>query len=421
MIVYKFGGASIQNKDGIKNLKYILSLAPSDEKIVIVISAIGKTTNALEDILHEFCKGDKVAAIRRFEVIKVSHRSIINSLDLPKNIPLESLFEEFESKINTLNHTAQNYDWFYDVFVSYGEMFSTTIISEYLKSEGEYNHLIDMRKTLITDSRHREANIDFKISHITLTREISAFDFPIYLAQGFIGGNLAGETTTLGREGSDYTAAAIANILEARSVTIWKDVPGILNADPKIFDNTVLIEKLSYVDAVELAFSGAQIIHPKTIKPLQNKSIPLYVRPFMSPTSTGSVICETKSGLTIDYPIYILRKNQILISIRPKDFSFVLEECLPQIFALLNKHRQRVNLIHSSAIRVSVSVDGSPYFQELLEELNKDYKVKYNDSLQLLTMRGRLTPETIAKAKEWKNIFLEQRTRRSYKLLYNNA
>lgn len=412
MIVYKFGGASVQSASGVKNLESILKSAKIDAKIVVVVSAMGKTTNALERLLHESQNGNSEKRIEELNSLKKFHFDICSELNLKELTAVNNLFTELENSI-IKNLT---YDKAYDKIVSFGEMLSTTIISEYLNSIGLKNLLIDMRNVCVTDDKHREANVDFEATKTNISLLLPQSE--IFIVQGFIGGTKDGVTTTLGREGSDYTAAVVANIIDAESVTIWKDVNGILNADPRIFNDTTLIEKMSYIDAVELAHSGAQIIHPKTIKPLENKKIPLYVKPFLSPESCGSVICETSSD--VDVPIYIVKPNQTLITINPLDFSFVLEESLPHIFTLLNNYRQKVGMMQSSAIKVSVSVDNSPYFNDLISALKQNYKVRYNNNLELITIRGNFTQEHIDKIKSGKTTFVEQRTRRSYKLLYLN-
>jgi aspartate kinase len=277
------------------------------------------------------------------------------------------------------------------------------------------NSWLDMRQLLVTDSNFREANVRMDESQ---KRLLQASDFEkhrVYIGQGFIGANLKGDPTTLGREGSDYTAAVVGNLLDAVSVTIWKDVPGILNADPRIFENTVLIPELTYLDAVELAFSGAQIIHPKTIKPLENKKIPLFVRPFNEPTNKGSVIkAETKTPIQI--PILIVRKNQVLITMRPRDFSFVLEESLSKAFMLMNKHRLKISMIQSSAVSISVCVDQSRYLADALDELSNDFKVSYNENLELLNIRG-INPEIEQSSTRNRLILLQQRTRKTGRFL----
>ena len=240
----------------------------------------------------------------------------------------------------------------------------------------------------------------------------------VFVVQGFIGGTKDGLRTTLGREGSDYTAALVGNMLDAESVTIWKDVPGILNADPRLMAHTVLIPRLSYNDAVELAYSGAQIIHPKTIRPLENKRIPLYVKPFADPTAAGSVI-SAETTAHIEVPVYIWRKNQILITLRAKDFAFVLEESLSHIFEIIHRHRLKVSLIQSSAVTISVCVDQLTYLPAAIEELQAGYKVTYNDGLSLLTIRG-TTPEIIAEETQGKTVLLSQTTRRTARFVLRN-
>jgi aspartate kinase len=294
--------------------------------------------------------------------------------------------------------------------VSYGEIISTSIVSAYLAESGIENSWLDMRKLLVTDSNHREANVRMIESQMRLKKAVDFNQNRIYVGQGFIGANIKGEPTTLGREGSDYSAAVVGNLLDAENVTIWKDVPGILNADPRIFDNTVHIPELTYLDAVELAYSGAQIIHPKTIKPLENKHIPLYVRPFSNPTEAGSVIKAT-ADKPIDVPILILRKNQVLVTVRPRDFSFVLEESLSKAFTIMNKHRLKVSLIQSSAISISVCVDKTRYLTDALDELGNEFKVTYNEGLELLTIRG-INDEIVQKTTTDRTILLSQRTRR---------
>jgi len=292
---------------------------------------------------------------------------------------------------------------------------STKIVSLYLQSYGINNQWLDMRRLLVTDSNFREANVRMEESKSRLKSVVNFNDTRVYIGQGFIGANLKGDPTTLGREGSDYTAAVVGNLLEAESVSIWKDVPGILNADPRIFNNTVLIPELTYFDAVELAFSGAQIIHPKTIKPLENKNIPLFVRPFGSPSEPGSVI-KANIDKPVSIPILILRQHQILVTVRPRDFSFVLEESLSKLFTIMNKHRLKVSLIQSSAVSISVCVDQSRYFASALDELSNEFRVNYNENLELLTIRAK-NDAIIRETTEGRTILLSQHTRRNVRFL----
>ncbi|MDR2840956.1 MAG: aspartate kinase [Paludibacter sp.] len=414
MLVYKFGGASVKSAEGIRNIVKIVETV--DDKLFIVVSAMGKTTNALETVLDFFMKADRRAAIAKLNEIKDYHCGIIAELfsDSASVVnEISSVFNEISELLITC--VGDDYDRWYDRLVSFGEIISTKIVSAYLQQSGVANQWLDMRQILITDSNFREANVRMDES----LRKLNEFaDFSanrIYVGQGFIGSNLKGDATTLGREGSDYTAAVAGNLLDAESVTIWKDVPGILNADPRIFPDTVHIPELSYQDAVELAYSGAQIIHPKTIKPLENKQIPLYVRPFSTPNQAGSVIKKSIEK-PINVPVLIVRKNQVLVTLRPRDFSFVLENCLSEVFLILNKNRVKVSLIQSSAISVSVSVENNRYLNAALDELANDFKVSYNENLELLTIRG-ITDEIIKTATAERTILLSQYTRRSARFL----
>ena len=409
MKVYKFGGASVRSAEGIENIVKILLGETGD--LFVVISAMGKTTNAMEIVLEHFMKADREAALQKLSEIEDYHYTIIDSLFANKaegRSVVEPVFDELKKHINT--GIGDDYDRCYDRLVSYGEIISTTIISAYLNKSGLKNTWLDMRRLLITDSNFREANVRMSESQEKLEKTADFSKSRMYIGQGFIGANAKGDPTTLGREGSDYTAAVVGNLLNAESVSIWKDVPGILNADPRIFDNTVHIPEMTYLDAVELAYSGAQIIHPKTIKPLENKEIPLYVRPFGNPAEAGSVI-KAATVKPIDVPVLILRKNQALITIRPRDFSFVLEESLSKLFGIIHKHRLKVSLIQSSAVSISVSVDNTRYLEGALDELSNDFKVSYNTSVELLTIRG-INPEIEKKTTANREILVSQRTRR---------
>ena len=414
MIVYKFGGASVKSAEGIRNIAKIVSGV--DDELFIVVSAMGKTTNAMELVLDAFMKANRENALEKFTDVEKYHLEIIN--EIFKNpsdilISIKSVFEEVRTLIDT--GIGDDYDKWYDRLVSYGEIISTKIISYYLISENVDNEWLDMRDLLVTDSNFREANVRMYESETRLRQAVNFHKNRIYIGQGFIGANINGNPTTLGREGSDYTAAVVGNLLDAKSVSIWKDVPGILNADPRCFPDTVLIPELSYIDAVELAYSGAQIIHPKTIKPLENKQIPLYVRPFGTPNEKGSVI-KSATEKSIDIPILILRKNMVLVTLRPHDFSFVLEECLSEVFTVLNKHRMKVALIQSSALRVSVCVDNNRYLSAAIDELGNNFKVTYNTDLELLTIRGR-NKEIVERTTSERIVLLSQFTRRNARFL----
>lgn len=409
MIVYKFGGASVKSSDGIRNIVKIVSGVK--ENLFIVVSAMGKTTNAMEVVLEHFMKAERVEAMEKLKEVEGYHYDIVNELFTDKTSgenAVKPLFAELREFIE--KGIGDDYDRWYDQLVSYGEVISTRIVSAFLADSGVENEWLDMRQLLVTDSNFREANVNMLESEKRMKKAADFSQNRIYVGQGFIGTNMQGKPTTLGREGSDYSAAVVGNLLDAESVTIWKDVPGILNADPRIFADTVHIPELTYMDAVELAYSGAQIIHPKTIKPLENKQIPLFVRPFGNPTASGSVI-KGKIAKPIDVPIFILRKNQVLVTLRPLDFSFVLEESLTWIFTVIEKHRLKVSLIQSSAVSISICVDSTRYLQSALDELANDFRVTYNDHLELLTIRG-TTPEIIKQNTDDREILVQQRTRR---------
>jgi aspartate kinase len=414
MKVYKFGGASVRSAEGIRNIARIVSGV--QDHLFIVVSAMGKTTNAMEVVLENFMKADRSAALDKLTEVEDYHLQIINELfEKPENglSVIKPVFEELSQYIQ--QGIGDDYDRWYDRLVSYGEIISTKIVAAYLSEYGINNSWLDMRELLVTDSNFREANVRMDESKIRLRAAANFSKQQIYIGQGFIGANVKGDPTTLGREGSDYTAAVVGNLLKAESVTIWKDVPGILNADPRIFDNTVHIPELTYLDAVELAYSGAQIIHPKTIKPLENKKIPLYVRPFGSPSEAGSVI-KAETSKPIDVPILILRKNQVLVTVRPRDFSFVLEESLSKAFGIMNKHRLKISLIQSSAISISVCVDNSRYLAGALDELSNEFRVNYNENLELLTIRG-VNAEIEKQTTANRSILLAQHTRKSARFL----
>lgn len=415
MIVYKFGGASVKNSDGIRNLSKIVSEA--NAPICVVVSAMGKTTNALECVVRTLFDGKASEAYELLNsTVIVPHLATARQLGLDTQ-KLENEIDNLKDSFQMVSHGhGQLYDKVYDCIVSYGEVLSTRIVADYLQLAGNDAHWLDMRKLLRTDSTFREANVVIRDSQKLLLNAIADEPHNIYVLQGFIGANSQGNPTTLGREGSDYTAALVGNMTDAESVTIWKDVPGILNADPRVMKDAVLIPELTYYDAVELAYSGAQVIHPKTIRPLENKSIPLYVKPFMEPDAKGSVIAGTKK-CRIEVPVVIRRNNLTLITIRPLDFAFVMEESLPNIFSVLKQHNLKVSIIQSSAVTISIAVDNSSHIEEAIEFLRASYRVSYNQGLTLLTIRQtnkeierRLKPET--------QIMIEQRTRNTVKFLY---
>lgn len=415
--VYKFGGASVRSAEGVENLSRIVAAQPGP--LFVVVSAMGKTTNALETVLEAFMGYRDAEALNRFEAIEQMHRAMMEALFTgtarqTAEARLDDLFAQVRRWIGSAT-SRDDYDRWYDRLVGYGELFSTVIVSLYLQEQGIPNRWIDMRQCFVTDSRYREANINIDRSAERLQQALAGASERVFVGQGFIGATAAGHPTTLGREGSDYSAAMVGYLLDAESVTIWKDVEGILNGDPRLFDDTVYIPQLTYLDAIELAYSGAQVIHPKTIKPLQNKHIPLYVRPFSDPGKPGTVICG-RIDRPVGVPIRILKQRQVLVSVRPKDFSFVLEERLGDIFAVFQQYHLKINLIQSSAVNLSVCVDESRYLERVIDTLQVDFRVVYNQGVELLTVRG-YDEASYDRYVEAPGVMLVQKTRRTVRLV----
>ena len=404
MKVYKFGGASVKDAAGVRNVEKIVRLEGAND-LMVVVSAMGKTTNALERVLELISAGKEEEALNQWISVIDSHVAIMKELGLQPGSDIRLQGEiPYDPTLP--------YDENYDQIVSMGELMSTQIVAVYLLKQGLSVEWWNMPKLLRTDDTWREAKVDDAASRAVIRAGWERANRPqVVVAQGFIGGTAGGKRTTLGREGSDYTAALLGNYLDAESVTIWKDVPGILNADPRLEPDTVLIPSLRYQDAVELSYSGAQIIHPKTIRPLENKQIPLFVKPFGDPTAAGSKIAADGVG-PIDVPVYIWRKNQILITMRAKDFAFVLEESLSEIFDIINRNRLKVSLIQSSAVTISVCVDNTRFVPAAIEALKQHFDVTYNDNLSMLTIRG-TTPEILERAKTGRTVMLSQTTRRT--------
>ena len=386
MKVYKFGGASVRNAEGVRNLRHIVE---GEENLFIIVSAMGKTTNALERVFSHMQKAETEAANEEIKQIQAYHAAIIDELwGEPTEInEVTLLFGQLRTIINDIKYRKADAELWYDTIVAFGELISTTIISKYLNHTGMRNRWIDMRSTFITNQRHKDANVDIKASTLRLKASLENTGVDVFVGQGFIGAAPDGTTTTLGREGSDYSAAVVAHILDAESMSVWKDVDGVLNADPKIFKDAVKIDALNYLDTIELAYSGAQIIHPKTIKPLQNKNIPLYVRPFGDKSKPGTVINGDTPHVTM--PILIYKKEQVLLIIRSKDFSFVMEEKFAVIFSLLERFRIKTHLINNSAVDLGLCVDASWHIEELIKALEaEDFEVELHDNVGLLTIRN---------------------------------
>lgn len=414
MKVYKFGGASVRNADGVRNLRKIID---EEQHLFIIVSAMGKTTNALERVFAAVQRQAPEEARAEIAALREYHAAIIEDLWRgPKRLDaVERLFGELEQVAEGTGYAACDAELWYDCIVAYGELVSTTIISEYLNYAGVPNRWIDMRRCFLTEQRHKDAGVDIEASAPRLKEALAGCPETIFVGQGFIGGAPDGTTTTLGREGSDYSAAVVANILDAESMSVWKDVDGILNADPKIFPDAVQIAELNYLDTIELAYSGAQIIHPKTIKPLQNKNIPLYVRPFGDKRKPGTVIRGMSAP--VDVPILILKKDQVLLTIRSRDFSFVLEEKFATIFSLLERFRVKTNLIHNSAVNLSLCVDNSWHIDEAVAALRQaGFDVMKAERMELLTVRG-YTPELWRRYAIGPQVFIRQATQATVRVV----
>ena len=414
MKVYKFGGASVRNAEGVRNLRNIID---DEQNLFIIVSAMGKTTNALERVFEGVQRGDREKSAAEIARLREYHAAIIDDLwHGPTRLErVEALFAELDRVAAETQYRAADAELWYDTIVAFGELLSTTVVSEYLASAGVANHWVDMRRALVTQQRHKDASVDIDASAFRLLAEVEGAAETIFVGQGFIGGAPDGTTTTLGREGSDYSAAVVANILGAESMSVWKDVDGVLNADPKTFPDAEQIKELNYLDTIELAYSGAQIIHPKTIKPLQNKNIPLYVRPFGDKRKPGTVIRGTSAPVTVR--ILILKKDQVFLTVRSRDFSFVLEEKFATIFSLLERYRIKTNLIHNSAVNLGLCVDNSWHIDEAVAEFRDEgFDVMKVEDMELLTIRG-YTDELLAKYGYTPKVFVRQTTQSTARIV----
>ena len=413
MKVFKFGGASVNSTAAVKNMAQIVERY-ADEPLVVVVSAMGKTTNMLEQLVPGVRPISEHPT--QLEQVYNYHIQIVQGLFPDANHPIYSeltrLFDQLKQKSS---QAPSSYNFDYDQTVCFGELISTTIISHYLNSIHLENTWVDIRQVIRTDYNYREGHVDF-----VATQEASKVFDPsaarIYITQGFIAGTADGHTTTLGREGSDYSASILSYCLNATSMTIWKDVPGFLNADPKYFPDTVKIEQIPYNEAIELAYYGASVIHPKTVKPIQNKNIELHIKSFVTPEAPGSVIgpFDTIQPLT---PLYIFKNNQILISVLPKDFSFIAEDNLQTIFATLAELNIRVNLMQNSALSFSLCIDDNELLlEQLRQRLSSQYLLRYNRGLQLITIRY-YTQHIVDTIVGGRPILLQQRSRSTTQLL----
>ncbi|MFI5140459.1 MAG: aspartate kinase [Sphingobacteriales bacterium] len=410
MLVFKFGGASVKDAEGIINLVKVVKKFEGNQ-LLIVVSAMGKTTNALEKLTKAYINGDDdVHAI--FEEVKKYHFDIIAQLFEPSNPVFDEVantFVEIDWIIEDEPHDS--YDFTYDQIVSIGELVSTRVVSAYLNKEGIKSQWLDVRGYIHTDNTYREGMVQWDKTRASITRDIPGFlQKGIVVTQGFLGGTSENFTTTLGREGSDYTASIFAACLGAESVTTWKDVPGILNADPKYFEDTVKFDELSYSEAIEMTYYGASVIHPKTIKPLQNAHIPLLVKPFTDPGAPGTVIKDEVVNKFLK-PVIILKQNQVLMSVSAKDYSFISENHLSTIFGLFAQNQVKVNMMQTSALSFTVCFDFyEERFNKLLQDLSAGFKVKYNDGLTLITVRH-YTTASLNELTSDKIILLQQQSR----------
>lgn len=419
MRVFKFGGASVNSVEAIRNMADIVSHY-IDKPLVVVVSAMGKTTNLLERIVPGVPADDT----ERRELIAQAteyHMNIAHKLfgdDSNQTIALlQELFRQLDKR-SAMLPSSYNYD--YDQVVSFGELISTTLIAGYLNSLSIDTKLVDVRKVIRTNENYREGIVDFETTRrqaeVVIGSEIKQKRCRVIITQGFIAGTATGDTTTLGREGSDYSASVLSYCLDAESMTIWKDVPGFLNADPKFFKETIKINKIPFNEAIELAYYGASVIHPKTVKPIQNKGIQLNIKSFMDPAADGSVIgpFESIEPLT---PLYIFKNNQTLLSILPKDFSFIAEENLQTIFAVLARHNVRVNMMQNSALSFSLCIDNNEILLEAIRKsLGDTFLLRYNTGLQLITIRY-YNEQIIEEIVAGRNIVLQQRSRNTAQLL----
>lgn len=409
--VFKFGGASVKSDESIRRVGEIVK---NEDGLVIVVSAMGKTTNQLENLLSAFHSGENY--YEHLERIKEFHFQISENLFGQKDNPVAESFEKVFTYIETyLSHAqALPKDEVYDQIVPAGELLSSKVLSSYLNSIGFKNEWIDARKVIRTNNYYRKAEVDWS-STLNMVKEYINSSKNI-VTQGFIGGGQDNKITTLGREGSDYSAAIFANLLNAASLTVWKDVPGILNADPRYFNNSIKLDNISYREAVELSYYGATIIHPNTIKPLQNKNIPLYVKSFNSPLEQGTIISEDGT-MDSAKPIYIFKPDQVLISLSPKDFSYIDEFQISKIFQTLHEFKMEVNSMQNSAINFSFCTDMQPdKLDKAIETFSKSYRVFYNTNLELLTVRHYIY-EQVQQLVQGKEILLEQKTRSTIKFV----
>lgn len=408
MRIFKFGGASVKDAEGVKNLFSIVR-NHLDEPLFVVVSAMGKTTNLLERLSRDSFHNKRTERVL-FDQLRTEHLAIASELFDGDRVWSEALLPVFEQLDKALtSHLDQPYAFFYDQTVSFGEILSTRLIHAYLKQEGLDVKWVPAAQLVRTNNRHRQAEVEWEITCKNVQNE-TAKAGQILITQGFIGSTSEGFITTLGREGSDYTAAILAYAFDAKELTIWKDVPGMMNADPRFFPDAKKLENISFREAIELSYYGAKVIHPKTLQPLKKKNIPLFVKSFVEPHEKGSVI-NSDPNFDRSLPSFIIKPDQVLLSISPLDFSFIIEENLSHIFSEFVRFDIKVNLMQNSAINFSVCVNDSPEnLRRLIQELRKDYHVKFNRGLRLLTIRHH-TPDIQERLLKHQEVLLEQKTR----------
>lgn len=416
MKIFKFGGASIKDAAGVKNITEVLKIT-GERDLVIVVSAMGKTTNLLEKVIAEYLNDDRTKCKEYVSEFKACHLEILKKLfENPNHVVYQNVSRLFEKMTSFLSvNKSKNHAFVYDQVVSYGELVSSTIVSAYLSEIDMKNEFLDVRKCIKTDANYRDAKVDWETTQKKIQKKVTPNG--ITITQGFLGSETTNNfTTTLGREGSDYTAAIFAYCLNAESVTIWKDVPGVLNADPRYFTQTILLNHISYREAIELAFYGASVIHPKTLQPLQRKEIPLYVKSFLNPTAPGTCVGK---GATLDpeTSCFILKKDLILISLSSLDFSFMMEDNIGDVFKWFHQHKMKVEMIQNSAISFSVCVnDKFNNLEALLAKLREKFSVKWNENVTLYTIRH-FNPTEVKTLAENKNVLLKQESKETVQLV----
>ena len=385
MRVFKFGGASVKDANGVKNLASVLKTI-GHENTLVVISAMGKTTNAMELVIKNYFEHKDELQSSIHEVIKYHNEILLDLFENERHLVFEAVKTLFdEMSLFFKSNKSPDYNYVYDQTIGFGELISTTIMSHYLNEIGLENRWLDVREFIKTDNYYRRANVDWEQTQENIVSKVNTT--VLNITQGFLGSDANNFTTTLGREGSDYTAAIFAYCLNANSVTIWKDVPGVLNADPRYFENAQLLHQISYREAIELTFYGASVIHPKTLQPLQQKEIPLFVKSFLNPKADGTCVSKGKA-VDPHVPCFIVKKNQILISLSSLDFSYIVEENISEIFSLLHLYKMKVDLIQNSAISFSVCIDNIyDNRDKLLQHLKAKFNVTCHDNVSLYTIR----------------------------------